>query len=73
MQGEAARRRESLGALVEETALDEGVCDELAQVLGRPPLHAGGDLFGAEFEEEVGHGSTGGIGRAQGIGEAGLV
>ena len=35
--------------------VDERVGDEPLQVLRRLPLHAGGDFFGKEFEEQVGH------------------
>ena len=55
MQGQAARRDESLRALVEQVAVDERVGDEPLQVLRRLPLHAGGDFFAEEFEEKVGH------------------
>ncbi len=55
MQGEAPRRDESLRALVDEIALDEGVGHEALQVVGRLPLHAGGDFFAEEFEEKIGH------------------
>ena len=37
----------------------EGVGDEVFQVLGRPSLHAGRDLFREQFEQEVGHGTFG--------------
>ena len=54
-EGEAAGRGEGGGVGVGEAALDEAVGDEAAQVLGRLPLHPGGDLLGEEFEQEVGH------------------
>ena len=56
MQREASRRREGLRAVVEEPALDEGVGHEFLQILGRTPLHACRDFFGAEFEQQIGHG-----------------
>ncbi len=56
VQREAARCREGLGALVQGSAFDQRIGDELPEVVGRTPLHAGGDLFGAQFEEEVRHG-----------------
>ncbi len=56
LQGEAARRHEGFGALVEQARRHQGVGDEALQVGGRPRLHAGGDLFGEQFEQEVGHG-----------------
>ncbi|GAB6845642.1 hypothetical protein JCM2811A_46440 [Methylorubrum rhodinum] len=64
MQREAPRRREGLGALVEEAALHQRIGDELPQILGRTPLHARGDFFGEEFEEKVGHarGNSGPVG-----------
>ena len=60
MHGErqAPRRREGLGALIDEPGLDQRIGDELAQILRRLPLHAGGNFFGEEFEEEVGHRSV---------------
>ena len=50
------RRREGLGALIDEAALHQRIGDQLLQILRRPPLHAGRDFFGEEFEEEIGHG-----------------
>ena len=58
VQRQPARRRERLGALVQEAARHQGVGDELLEILRRAPLHAGGDLFRAEFEQEVGHGAA---------------
>ena len=55
VQRQAPRRREGACALVEEAALDEGVRDQLAQILGGAPLHAGGDFLGEKFEQEIGH------------------
>ncbi len=55
VQRQPPRRREGFRALVEEAALHQGVGDELFQVLRRAALHAGGDFFGEEFEEEIGH------------------
>ena len=54
-EGQAAGRGEGGGVGVGEAALDEAVGDEAAQVLGRLPLHPGGDLLGEELEQEVGH------------------
>ena len=56
---EPARRREGLGALVDETLGDQRVGDGFAQILGRLALEAGGDFLGEEFEQQVGHGSPG--------------
>ena len=50
------RRRERLGALVDETGRDQLVGDELSQILRRPRLHARRDFLGEEFEQEIGHG-----------------
>ena len=55
MEREPARRGEGLGALINETALDERIGDQFLQVLGRLALHAGGDLFGEEFKQEIRH------------------
>ena len=55
-QRQPPRRGEGLGALVDETRLDQRVGDELAQILRRLPLHAGGDFLGEQFEQKVGHG-----------------
>ena len=55
MQSEPPRRREGLGALIEEAALHQRVGDELLQILRRTALHAGGNFFGKEFEEKIGH------------------
>jgi hypothetical protein len=55
LQGQPARRRKGAGALVEEAALDQRVGDELAQILGRAALHAGRDLLGKQFKQQIGH------------------
>ena len=55
MQRQPARRGEGLGALIDETTLDERIGDQFLQVLGRLALHAGGDLFGEEFKQEIRH------------------
>ena len=52
------RRRESLGALIDQTGLDQRVGDELPQILRRLPLHAGRNFFGEELEEEIRHGGV---------------
>jgi len=52
---EPARSDEGLGALVEEPGADERVGDELAQILGRPRLHARGNFLGEQLEQEIGH------------------
>ena len=43
---EPARRRERLGALVDQPGRDQSIGDELLQVLGRARLHAGRDFLG---------------------------
>ena len=53
---EAARGDEGLGALINETRIDQPVGDQLAQVLGRARLHARGNFLGKQFEQKVGHG-----------------
>ncbi len=58
MQRQPARRRETLGALVGQAALDQRVGDEPLQVGRGLGLHAGGDFFGEQFEQKVGHGSA---------------
>ncbi len=55
-QRQPARRRERLGALIDQAGLDQLVGDELAQILGGARLHARGDFLGEEFDQEVGHG-----------------
>ena len=56
MQCQTARSREGLRSLVEEAALHQCVGDELLQILRGTPLHAGRNLFGAQFEEKIRHG-----------------
>ena len=71
-EGQAARRGEGGGVGVGEAALDQAVGDEAAQVVGRLPLHAGGDFLGEEFEQEVGHrGASGGADGQTGSGAGG--
>ena len=55
VQGETPWRRMGDRTLELQAALDQGAGDEPLQVSRRLPLHAGGDFFGKEFEEEVGH------------------
>ena len=52
---QAARRRESLRAFIDEAGCNQPVGDHLAQVLGRARLHARGDFLGQEFDQKVGH------------------
>ncbi len=59
MQGQAPRRDEALRALVEQIARDQRVGDESLQILRRLPLHAGGDFFAEQFEQEVRHRQAG--------------
>jgi hypothetical protein len=55
VQGEPARRGEALRALVSQAALDERAGDEALEVFGALALHARGDFFAEEFDEEIGH------------------
>ena len=52
---EPPRRHERLGALIDEAGIDQPVGDELAQILRRARLHAGGNFLGEQFEQKVGH------------------
>ncbi len=54
-QRQPARRRKGLGALVDEPGRHQPVGDHLAQVVGGARLHARGDFFGKQFEQEIGH------------------
>src|SRR6185436_11839739 len=55
-EGEAARRHERLGAVVDETGVDQPAGHELAQIRRRLRLHAGRNFLGEKFEQQVGHG-----------------
>ncbi len=55
-QGEPARRRERLRALVDETRIDQPPGDDRLQILRRPRLHARGDFLGEQLEQKIGHG-----------------
>ena len=50
-----ARRGEGFRALIDQAALDQRIGDKLLQILRRLALHAGGDLFRKEFEQEIRH------------------
>ena len=52
MQREAARRRESGGALIGQPALDERIGDEPPQILRRLRLHARRNFFGEQVQGE---------------------
>ena len=52
---ETTRRCERLGAFINEPGIDQLVGDHTAQVFRRLGLHAGGDFFGEQFEEKIGH------------------
>ena len=54
-QRQPPRGRECLGALVDEAFGDELVGDHAAQIVRRLRLHARGDFFGEQFEQEIGH------------------
>ena len=49
------RRRERLGAVIDQAGRDQLVGDELLQILRRPRLHPRGDFLGEEFEQKIGH------------------
>ena len=53
---ETARRHERLGAVVDETGVDQPAGHELAQIRRRLRLHAGGNFLGEKLEQQVGHG-----------------
>ena len=55
MQGEPARRRKRLRAFIEDIGVDQRAGDEPLQILRRLPLHARGNFFAEEFEQEIGH------------------
>ena len=55
MQREPARRHEGLSDLIDETALDQRIGDELLQVLAGLALHARRDFFREKFKQEIGH------------------
>ena len=55
---QSPRRRKGFGSLIKEATLHERIGHKLLQILRRTALHAGGDFFGEEFEEKVGHGGT---------------
>jgi hypothetical protein len=58
MERQPPRRREGLRALIEEAALHERIGHKLLQILRCTTLHAGGNFFGKEFEEKIGHRRT---------------
>ena len=55
VQREPPRRRKALRALVGKARVDQGVGGEPSKIFRRLALHARGDFFAEEFEEEVGH------------------
>ena len=52
---QAARRGESLSALVDQARRHQAVGHHLAQVVGGARLHARGDLLRQEFKQQIGH------------------
>jgi hypothetical protein len=56
MKRKTPRRHMRDRTFVEEATLDERIGDEALQLLGRPPLHSGGDFLAEEFEQKIGHG-----------------
>jgi hypothetical protein len=51
-------RGKGAGMGIGQTALDQTVGDQLAQILGGAALHARGDFLGEEFDQDIGHGGT---------------
>ena len=54
-QREPARRREGLGAFVDEAGRHQPVGDHFLQIVGGARLHARGDFLRQKFKQEVGH------------------
>ena len=54
-QGQTAGRREGAGGGIGKAGLDQSVGDQRFQILPRAGLHPGGDFFGKEFDQKVGH------------------
>ena len=54
-QRQPPRRRERLGAFIDEAFGDQLVGDHAAQIVRRLRLHARGDFFGEQFEQKIGH------------------
>ena len=52
---QAARRCETARAFVQEAAIGQRADDEAFEIARGCRLHARGDFFGEEFEEELGH------------------
>ena len=55
VQSEPARRGEARSALINKPALHQRVRHQPLQVFGRLLLHAGGDFFAEQFQEQIGH------------------
>ena len=54
-QRQPPRRRERLGALIDQPLGDQPVGDHAAQIVGRLRLHPRGNFFGEKFEQKIGH------------------
>ena len=54
-QRQPPRRRERLGAFIDQAFGDELVGHHAAQIVGRLRLHARGNFFGEQFEQKIGH------------------
>jgi len=54
-QRQPSRRHERVRALVDEAFGDQLVGDQPAQIVGRLRLHASGDFFGEQFEQQIRH------------------
>ena len=55
-QCQAARRRKGAGAFVGQTGIHQTVRHQTLEIVGGLRLHAGGNLFGEELNEKIGHG-----------------
>ena len=55
MQRQPPRRGEGLRALVRQARVDQRVGRQPLQILRRLALHAGGDFFAEQFQEQIGH------------------
>jgi hypothetical protein len=58
VERQPARRPVFAGGVVGQPGLDQTLSDHLPEVAGSLALHAGGDLFRAKFEKQIGHGSV---------------
>ncbi len=54
-KGQAARRGEGAGPLIEQAGLDQRVGDGLPEVVGGAALETGGDFLGEQFKQQFRH------------------